>query len=537
VLNGLIFALWGVRDVALGLGDPGARDVYEGGVEALAASLSYYDTGWWTRYSLDRDGWDLAAPGSHRLHVTQMEVMARLTRRGEFVRAARRWRRYDAAWNRARRRVAMIRTALEGSPRPAWTGPPRVRAVVHHAYPSDPRVRRESLTLRDAGLDVEVVCQRDPGQRRRELVEGLPVTRLDVEHVDRSALRGVLREYFGFTAAAAVALASGAPEARPELIHVHAPPDFLLAAALVPRLRGARLLLDIHDLSRDMFTSRFGDGIAGRAGAAVLAAVERLACASADEVVTVHQPYADELARRGVRPQKISVVMNAIDERSLEPARRRRKRGDEHEGFTVAYHGTVTQWYGLDLVIEALALARADIPGIRAIVIGVGDAMEPTRRLAAELGLGDRVEFLDAMPQEATLERIATADCGVIPNKPTTLNRFALSSKLFEYVALGIPVAVARLETLARHFDDDEVAFFAPGDFGALASALVSIAKDPRAATARAERARARAQADYSWTSNRDDLLTRVFELVPEPPTALWRPSWWRAAPTATAGS
>jgi glycosyltransferase involved in cell wall biosynthesis len=538
VLSGLIFALWGLRDVALALGDAGLRQAYEQGAGTLAGALAYYDTGWWTRHSLDADGHDLATVGEHRLHAAQAAVMARLTGRQEFARAARRWRRYDGPAARTRVRTVRARRRFGlGGPRVA-TGPPRVRAVVHHPYPPDPRVGREAAAFHDAGLDVEVLCQWQDGEPRRDVVDGVRVTRLAVERAGRATFRDVLREYCRFTAAAASALAGPVRAGRPELVHVHAPPDFLLAAALAPRLRGARLLLDIHDLSRDMFASRFTGRPGAGAAAAVLGSIERTACAIADEVVTVHKPYAEELIRRGVARRKVTVVMNAINERALEPARRRRARAGAHDGFTVAYHGTVAPWYGLDVLVEAVALARPEVPGIRALIVGAGDAMEPTRRRAGELGVADVVELVGPLPHEEALERIACADCGVIPNKPTQLNRFALSSKLFEYVALGIPVAVARLDTLAQHFDEDEVAFFTPGRAASLADALVAIARDPEAARARAERARARARGAYSWSRNRDELLARAFELIPEPPAAAWRPRWWMTeCPDANAGA
>lgn len=531
VLHGWIYALWGLRDVAVGLQDDRAQDVYERSVRALALALSYYDTGSWTRYSLDRDGWDIASPAHHALHTVQIEVMARLTRHAEFAHAAERWRRYDTRVNRMRSVLLRARAGVRRPRRTPITGPARVRAVVHHPYPvTEVRGEREALAFRDAGLDVEVVCLRQPGEPAHERVDDIAVRRLPIEHNRGATLPGLLKEYLGFTAAAGLALSRSSWQRRPELVHVHAPPDFLLAASLIPRLRGARVLLDIHDLSRDMFDARFGDRLLARIGVAGLIAVERLACALADRVVTVHKPYADELARLGVPTAKIGVVMNAIDERVLSAVRHSSAGAAREEAFTVAYHGTITAWYGLDVLVEAVALARADVPSIRAVIVGGGDALEETRQLAHDLGVGTRVEFPGNLAHAAALGRVGVADCGVVPNRSTKLNRFALSSKLFEYVALGVPVAVARLETLAQHFNDDEVLFFTPGDAASLARALVSIAHDPQTAASRAERARKRAEDQYSWSQNRETLLAHAFALVPEPPSAAWRPPWWDTA-------
>jgi glycosyltransferase involved in cell wall biosynthesis len=101
---------------------------------------------------------------------------------------------------------------------------------------------------------------------------------------------------------------------------------------------------------------------------------------------------------------------------------------------------------------------------------------------------------------------------GVIPNLPTQLNRFALSSKLFEYVALGVPVVSADLPTIREHFADDEVRFFRAGDADALAEALRDVASDLAAARARAKRALQRYEA-YRWPRNAAryaELLSRI---------------------------
>jgi glycosyltransferase involved in cell wall biosynthesis len=539
VLSSWIFGLLGLRDVAAGLGDARALELHDESTAALAALLAYYDTGWWTRRSLGGRGWDLATPAGHALHTSQIKAIGLLSGRGVFLRAAERWRRYDTPVHRLRARTLRTRRALRCSPRRPATGrPAHVKLVLHHAYPlSEPRGQREALAFRDAGLEVSVLCQSLPGEPLRERVDGIEIRRIAIDHLQGVRLSALVREYFGFTLAAARALAG----CRADLVHVHTPPDFLLAAALGPRLRGAGLLLDIHDLSRDLFDARFGGGLGARAAVRLLAWVEWLACVMADRVVTVHEPYANRLVRRGVSEDQVGVVMNSIDERFLDGAlairaeARSRGADDAERDFTVAYHGTVTTWYGLDLLVEAVARARQEVPGIRALIVGPGDALDDTRRLAEDLDVADRVDFVDSLPHREALERIAVADCGVVPNRPTKLNRFALSSKLFEYVALGMPVAVARLETLTRHFDADEVLFFDPGDAASLAAALTAIARDPAAAAERADRARARAAAEYSWARNRERLLTYAFELIPEPPSATWRPSWW-TAPRVAAG-
>jgi hypothetical protein len=91
-----VFALWGLWDAHVGLGEAACGHLFATSVACLRRRLDEYDTGWWTRYSLYPHLLpDLAKPFYHRLHYEQMEVLYRLTGFREFRDAARRWRRYD----------------------------------------------------------------------------------------------------------------------------------------------------------------------------------------------------------------------------------------------------------------------------------------------------------------------------------------------------------------------------------------------------------------------------------------------------------
>ena len=105
ILNGWIYALWGLWDVAVGLGKEECRRLFEESVACLRRMIGRYDVGWWSRYSLYPHRLpDLAKPFYHRLHVHQLEVTARLVGASDLGEAARRWAAYDTA----PRRVAVI---------------------------------------------------------------------------------------------------------------------------------------------------------------------------------------------------------------------------------------------------------------------------------------------------------------------------------------------------------------------------------------------------------------------------------------------
>jgi glycosyltransferase involved in cell wall biosynthesis len=365
--------------------------------------------------------------------------------------------------------------------------------LLHGYFPDEPRVAAEARVATDAGFEVDVIAMRRPGEAVEEAIEGVTLRRLPVAHRRGGGIFGTVREYVLFTILATVEAARRSRR-RFHVVQVHNPPDFLVVAALVPRLRGARIVFDVHDLASDMFAMRFerlpGSGSADR----VLRAVERWAAKSSDAVLTVHEPYRRELVARGVPADKVTVVMNSLDERLLTPEPPERRRN----GFVVFYHGTVTPHYGVPLIVDAAAEARSRVPDVRVEIYGDGDAVPELERRALMHGIRDRLAISGYVPQSEALRAARSASVGVVPNLPTRLNRFALSTKLLEYVALGIPVISAELPTIREHFSDEEILFFRPGDASALAAAIAEVAADPRAASARAAAARRRYE-NYRW--------------------------------------
>jgi hypothetical protein len=111
ILNGFVWALWGVRDYAEWTGAVEAQRLWARCVTTLERRLGQFDTGWWSLYEARDEGREmLASRYYHTLHVTQLRVMHRLTGRPEFQDRADRFQSYlERASNRTR---ALARKAL-----------------------------------------------------------------------------------------------------------------------------------------------------------------------------------------------------------------------------------------------------------------------------------------------------------------------------------------------------------------------------------------------------------------------------------------
>ena len=95
ILNGFIWALWGVHDYFLATKDKSAEELFSRGVRTLLHNLERYDLGFWSLY--EQSGTRLpmvASPFYHRLHIVQLRVMHRLTGEEKFAELAQRWESY-----------------------------------------------------------------------------------------------------------------------------------------------------------------------------------------------------------------------------------------------------------------------------------------------------------------------------------------------------------------------------------------------------------------------------------------------------------
>jgi glycosyltransferase involved in cell wall biosynthesis len=347
--------------------------------------------------------------------------------------------------------------------------------VVHAYYPiGEPRVQREAEALIDSDYEVDVICLRQPGEPSRAVVYGVNIYRLPMHRHKGVGVFVQLLEYMAFFCMAFGKLTTLHFRQRYGAIQVHNPPDFLVFVALIPRLMGAKVILDLHDLMPEFYASRFKSGI-DSLPARLICWQERLACRFAHHVITVTEPWRQTLILRGLSPDKCSVVMNTADTRLFHQAGVR-THSSQNGHFQLFYHGNLTKRYGVDLVLKAIALQRQNMPGLSLTIHGRGEYLDDLQRQAQESDLGDSVFFSsEYMPMEDLPALIAKADLGVVPYRRDVFTDGILPTKLMEYAALGIPAIVARTPAITAYFDETMVEYFTPENVEELAHGIQTL--------------------------------------------------------------
>jgi glycosyltransferase involved in cell wall biosynthesis len=175
--------------------------------------------------------------------------------------------------------------------------------------------------------------------------------------------------------------------------------------------------------------------------------------------------YLRELAVRwGVDPARVSVLPNPAPALPALPPREELRRSFALTGPTLAFAGRLTVQKSLRVAFEALAA----VDGVALLIAGEGDERQVLERDVAELGLGDRIRFLGALPRERVVELFAAADASVLSssweNFPHTV---------VEALAVGTPVLATTTGGVAEVVEDGRNGLLvAPGDAEALGDAV-----------------------------------------------------------------
>jgi glycosyltransferase involved in cell wall biosynthesis len=289
---------------------------------------------------------------------------------------------------------------------------------------------------------------------------------------------------------------------RWDVIHVHNFPDLLVFAAIIQKALGARIVLDVHDPMPELFQSRFDLG-ATHWLTRVLRLEERLSVALVDAVIAANHRFAALLAERGCPERKLTVVMNAPDAGFVDqPYGAAVSSGTR---FEVLYIGTVAPRYGLEVAIEAIARLRRDgsIPNLAFTIVpklsDEGDHLRWLVRRSEALGLSTCFQVEDPRPHHEMPDRIRRASVSVYPARSDVHMDIALSLKIPEVVAVGIPLVASRLPVLLDYFGEDALFLFQPGNVEECADRILEVYRSPEEVKVRMERAR-RALNRFAWS-------------------------------------
>lgn len=387
----------------------------------------------------------------------------------------------------------------------------------------DSRVLREARELARSGRRVHVIGLGSPDFPDREEMAGFEVLRVGAAGRLRPGhgtyagglarrfrwLTGYLRGLDEWARAAAAAAIEATAPYTSVAWHGH---DLsgVIAAHRAAKERGGRLVYDSHELFMGAGSAARLPGPARR----MLAAWEGRLARRSDLVITVNESIATTLAR-AYRIPRPTIVMNCPEVTGTRPARLASPlRTEMGLGArpVILHHGVLGGGKGIMETVAALE----HLPGeVALVLLGEGDLLPELRKMALEPRYRDRLFLHESVSVDELPDWVVGADVGVMAFQPIAQNNiFGTPNKLFECMAVGVPVVVSDFPEMGRIVRETGVGETCdPADPASIARSIRTVLDHPRE---RYERASAAAVADkYSWVRQAEILVSAYDRIQP----------------------
>jgi len=233
--------------------------------------------------------------------------------------------------------------------------------------------------------------------------------------------------------------------------------DVILSANILPSLYAnfsrTPIVFDYLDHLEESASVYYPGSVTGKIIKKFTTLVTRFNLLRAKEVITVSNEFEGYLEDLGVN--NVTVIPNGVDTRILAPVPRddAKARLNLEEKTVIGYIGSLEYWVDLEGVIAALPELDATL-----LIVGPGlftDYGEKLRKIAADLGVSEKVIFAGAVAFDKLPLYISAMDIGLNPLKHMKKNELTIGGKVFNYLSCGVPVLSSRMRALENFFQDD----------------------------------------------------------------------------------
>jgi glycosyltransferase involved in cell wall biosynthesis len=393
----------------------------------------------------------------------------------------------------------------------------RAAVLLFSHYPADPRPRRAAEALAAQGVSIDLICLRDNDSDPAHQTYGnIDVTRVGLKR-RRGGRLAYIAQYAAFVSTCFFRLAWRSLTRRYDFVHVHNMPDVLVFSAMVPKLLGAKVVLDLHDPMPELMRTIFKLPEESFS-VAMLKRLEKWSIRFADLVLTVNLACKKIYSSRSCEPRKIKVVINSPDDDVFRLSRTNARNGNGKNGngakpFVVLYHGSLVHRNGFDLALDSLEKVKNTIPSVRLKVCGARTAFfEEVMKSAQQRGLDRNVDYLGRCSVNEIVEAIGTCDLGIIPNHRNIFTEINTPTRIFEYLALSKPVIAPKTRGIQDYFGDKDLIFFELGDADDLARQIEFAYSHPVDVAETVKRGQA-IYLSHTWSRERLTLLNSIGEL------------------------
>lgn len=350
----------------------------------------------------------------------------------------------------------------------------RICMVAYTNYSIDPRVRRAAESLVGEGFTVDVFVLKEKSGVSYEKFNGVNLYYMNQKKYRGNSNIFYIISYIEFFYRVLIKLSLIFFRKKYSVIHCHNMPDFIVFTAIIPKLFGAKIILDIHDSMPDTYKAKDFNPIFLKIIYQLLLLQEKISANFVDLIITVHEPFKNVILKsHGIDLKKVHVIMNLADKNIFHYQTRPPK--NKEGKLKLIYHGTIAPRFGLEVTVKGLKKIVENNYKIKFDIYGDGEGFSFLKSSIEKLNLQEVIQLHGSIPLNDIPLKIAEADLGIVSYLPSEATNFILPSKLMEYIAMEKPVLTVKNTTISHYFMDGELEYYEANNPESFAEKLHSI--------------------------------------------------------------
>ena len=325
----------------------------------------------------------------------------------------------------------------------------KILMVLPGDFPPDIRVENEALSLQKAGHSITIACQtRNSRPPHDTFNDKIKIVRNELNLLDYKLSAAALSLPFYFKKWDSF-LSGVLKTERFDAIHIHDLPLAKIGYKLAEEYR-IPMVLDLHENWPALLAiSQHSKSLWGKIliNIAQWKAYELEMCRLTDKIIVVVDEAKSRLLKHSIPESKISIVSNTLNASSLQILSFHKKKA---HGLRLFYGGGINKHRGLQVVLNAMALVRNDLPEIQLDIVGDGSYVDSLKKLCEDLRISDIIKFYGHLPFHKMGEVMANADIALIPHLKSEHTDATIPHKIFQYMYMGIPILSSDCDPLVR---------------------------------------------------------------------------------------
>ena len=274
-------------------------------------------------------------------------------------------------------------------------------------------------------------------------------------------------------------LKSVIPVERPDVIHAHSPCLNGIAALYVGKKFHIPVLYEMRASWEDAAVSH-GVCRENDLRYKISRALETNVLKRSDHVTTICEGLKGDIRVRGIFPEKITVIPNAVNIDQFQPLNEKDTalltQLNLADKKTLGFIGSFYEYEGLELLVKAMAALKNECPNFHVLLVGGGQAENQLKKMVSKLDIADHVTFTGRVGHSEVKNYYSIIDLLVYPRLPMRLTELVTPLKPLEAMAMGKPCIASDVgghkELIA---DQEDGLLFKAGDLDSLVALLKSV--------------------------------------------------------------